>query len=151
MTAKFWALEPLENPASGTIYHHCISTRPLKKMGCRRWFFSIGGILTIWGGWFRKWKLHVWHLNSSYIIWVVPLPSNSQHKDYYTLSRESLQTFICHCYWEGGVLNILVKFSQSLQVGQKITHVWNEGTRWAPTSCKLGYNSIYSGCNPIYN
>ena len=49
------------------------------------------------------------------------------------------------------IWNILVKFSQSLQVGQKITHVWNEAARWAPTSCKLGYNSIYNGYNPIYN
>ena len=28
------------------------------------------------------------------IHWVVPLPSNSDHQDYYIFSRESLQTFI---------------------------------------------------------
>ena len=35
------------------------------------------------------------------IPWNYPPPSNSHHQDYYIFSRESLQTFICHCYWVG--------------------------------------------------
>ena len=36
------------------------------------------------------------------ILWAIPVPSNSHHQDYCISSRGSLQTFICHCYWEGG-------------------------------------------------
>ena len=32
---------------------------------------------------------------------------NSHHQDYHIFSRASLQTFICHCYWEGGTAQII--------------------------------------------
>ena len=31
----------------------------------------------------------------------LPPPSNSHHQDDYIFSRESLQTFICNCFWTG--------------------------------------------------
>ena len=37
------------------------------------------------------------------MIWVVPLPSNSDHTDYFMfrIGDSYKQTFICHYYWEG--------------------------------------------------
>ena len=36
--------------------------------------------------------------------WIYPLPSSSDHQDYYMFSRGLLyiETFICHYYWGGG-------------------------------------------------
>ena len=36
---------------------------------------------------------------------IPPMQDASQHQDHYSFSRESLKTFICHCYWEGGSSN----------------------------------------------
>ena len=50
----------------------------------------------------RVWKKQIDKSKNSILPWVLPLPSNSRHQDYYVSSRGSQQTFICHCYWEGG-------------------------------------------------
>ena len=42
---------------------------------------------------------------ATYTYWVVPLPNTSDHQDCYIFNRESLSTFVCHCYWEGGKPN----------------------------------------------
>ena len=36
-----------------------------------------------------------------YIYWVVPLPSNSDHQDYYIFSRESLSKNLHMCHGQG--------------------------------------------------
>ncbi len=40
------------------------------------------------------------------IYWVLPPPSNSDHKDYYMFSRGFLLTFTFHCYREGAISNV---------------------------------------------
>ena len=49
---------------------------------------------------FRFWR-HRLHFLHTYIYRIYPPHSNSSNQDYYIFSRESLQTFICHCYWVG--------------------------------------------------
>ena len=40
------------------------------------------------------------------IPWVLPPPSNSDHKDYYMFSRGFLLTFTFHCYREGAISKV---------------------------------------------
>ena len=52
-----------------------------------------------------------------YIYWVLPPPSNSDHKDYYMFSRGFLLTFTFHCYREGVISNIYIyKHINSFQI-----------------------------------
>ena len=44
------------------------------------------------------------------LCWNYPPPSNSHHQDYSIFSRESLQTFICDCYWVGGRPNPFIVY-----------------------------------------
>ena len=54
-------------------------------------------------------SIPTYHHNPSMINnpWVLPPPSNSDHKDYYMFSRGFLLTFTFHCYWEGAISKII--------------------------------------------
>ena len=71
----------------------------------------------------------------SHIPWVVPLPSNRNHQDYYIFSRGFLKTFICHCYWEGGQPNI----SQTLNVPVPLIGPEYDN---APPTCEAHYGGL---------
>ena len=60
-----------------------------------------------------------------YRDWVWPLPSNSDHQDYYIFSR----TIICHCYWEGATPNIETpRDRSSICLTFQLKYVW---TLWS--------------------
>ena len=62
----------------------------------------------------RLWKVVRYHGKMLFIDidWNYPPPSNSHQKDYSTCSRESLQAFICDCYW----VEVRAKISKCLVV-----------------------------------
>ena len=35
---------------------------------------------------------------------MAPSQDASDHREFHIFSRRSLETFICHCYWEGATL-----------------------------------------------
>ena len=62
------------------------------------------------------------------VCWNYPPPSNSRHQDYSIFRWESLQTFICDCYWLGGRPKLSVSwiFLVSLLFGPSVSR-WSQG------------------------
>ena len=56
-----------------------------------------------------KWEDFI-EVTSSYIGSTPPTQDSSHHQDYYIFSRESLETFICHCSWVKGRCNLYKYF-----------------------------------------
>ena len=56
-----------------------------------------------------------------------PPTSKSHHQDYNSVSRESLKTFICDCYWVGGVDLMDIQFSPKKTPGAFFGSLQDEG------------------------
>ena len=50
------------------------------------------------------------------MFWVLPPPSNSDHKDYYMFSRGFVLTFTFHCYREGAISNLCCYYGRTVAV-----------------------------------
>ena len=53
-------------------------------------------------------SLELFHLLYEWYVLELSPASNSHHQDYFILSRESLSTKKCDCYWMGGRLKVCV-------------------------------------------
>ena len=67
--------------------------------------FCLGMYWLPWKYWDVDWCFFTDSLPTKMFIipWVLPPPSNSDHKDYYMFSRGFLLTFTFHCYREGAI------------------------------------------------